>query len=361
MNCQFERPIMASTNVGNIAPTPIGSTGLVTVVDSVNIDAMSWFGDAELCSLISSSLAPSSRKRSMVSVAGDDITIERHVEKKLKYDPLVDISSDDKFLQFVDDIEEVESAPMSIHKSFSIQEEPFLRRISHDDITPITIESMPFVHDEVEGNHSSALRRVSASSTDSSSTSMDAAKVQEESSAPPSKTKIRRFQFEQWTLRYNNLKKFQAKHGHCLVNESHDDHDLAKWVKRQRYQYKLRTSQKHSTMTAQRIEALEGIGFIWNPHKAAWEERFNELLEFKRVNGHCNVPCTYDNQRLSSWVQAQRRQAKLSTLDSERFQRLANAGFEWKAPTNTKRRSSSASASPCAGEAIIRNNDCIKI
>ena len=347
MNFQVQRYSTAMLGMGDIAPTPIGSPGDVTVVDTVNMNDLSWFQDAEMCSLISSSFVPTTtqtRKREAI------LSVEGIISnKKRKYDPLDDcvVSSreEDKFFHLVDGIEDVDNAHISAYTNLSNihVEEPYLRRISQDSVSsPISIASMFVVQQEEQSkkNNTSLLRRVST--TISEAPSLEAKADLDEKAS--SKTKIRRFQFEQWTLRYDNLKKFQAQHGHCLVNESHEDHDLAKWVKRQRYQYKLKQNGCHSTMTDQRIEALEEIGFIWNPHRAAWEERFNELLEFKSTHGHCNVPCTYTNQRLSSWVQAQRRQAKLFTLDAERFQRLANVGFEWKAPTHTAKKRGSASS-----------------
>jgi Helicase associated domain len=100
--------------------------------------------------------------------------------------------------------------------------------------------------------------------------------------------------------------------------------------------------EKHSTMTTERASKLEELGFIWNSHTAAWEERLTELQSFKSTHGHCKVPTTYTEfPQLSAWVQAQRRQFKLkcqgmsSTLNSERIQKLATVGFDWEARKRT--------------------------
>ena len=61
---------------------------------------------------------------------------------------------------------------------------------------------------------------------------------------------------------------------------------LARWVKRQRYQYKLKIENKQSTMTDERIIMLENIGFIWDSHAAAWEEKLNELKEYTQLRGN---------------------------------------------------------------------------
>jgi len=69
----------------------------------------------------------------------------------------------------------------------------------------------------------------------------------------------------------------------------------------------------------------------------SWNARFQELLQFRRVNNHCLVPRIYhENPKLSQWVQKQRHQRKrkiqglFSTLSDERQELLDNmAGFCW--------------------------------
>lgn len=104
----------------------------------------------------------------------------------------------------------------------------------------------------------------------------------------------------------------------------------------ERYQHKLKMEGKPSTMTDERVLALNALGFVWNAHEAGWEERFNELLQFKAEKGHCNVPSLYKvNQKLATWVKCARRQYKLliagkkSNMTLERATRLASVGFVW--------------------------------
>ena len=67
-----------------------------------------------------------------------------------------------------------------------------------------------------------------------------------------------------------------------------------------------------------------------------WSERFEELVEFKNVHGHCLVPHSHpSNPQLSKWVIRQRYQYKLkkegqhSTLTDARQQALDLLGFIW--------------------------------
>jgi len=67
-----------------------------------------------------------------------------------------------------------------------------------------------------------------------------------------------------------------------------------------------------------------------------WMVRFNDLVEFKRVHGHCIVPLgNTDNLPLVHWVKRQRRMYKLKmagryhSLTDERYRLLDDLGFVW--------------------------------
>jgi len=151
-------------------------------------------------------------------------------------------------------------------------------------------------------------------------------------------TKFRPYQAEKWQERFDELVAFQRRGGHCLVPHTFPENPaLARWVKRQRYQYGLIQQNKTSSMTEDRIVILENIGFIWDSHEAAWQERLKELLEFKKIYGTCAVPSKYSpNQQLARWVKCQRRQYRLywegrpSNMNADRITALQNAGFEWR-------------------------------
>ncbi|CAJ1926233.1 unnamed protein product [Cylindrotheca closterium] len=164
--------------------------------------------------------------------------------------------------------------------------------------------------------------------------------------------RFRPYQEKQWREQFQKLIQYKLLHGHCCVPHSYqEDPILARWVKRQRYQYKkFHDSNPTSTMTTRRIQELESIGFIWHSHSSAWQEKLNELRIFKQQRGHCNVPSHYpENPALSTWVKCQRRQYKLymtgsssSTMTMERFQLLQSVGFVFDIQ-NVRRRSAAAS------------------
>jgi hypothetical protein len=156
--------------------------------------------------------------------------------------------------------------------------------------------------------------------------------------------RFRESHLEKWSQRFEDLVQFRHDFGHCLVPlEWSENPSLAHWVKRQRCQYKAKREGKHSTLTDERQISLEKMGFIWDSHRATWEERLNEIADFRERHCHCNVPSKYPkNPQLSIWVKCQRRQFKLflegrkSNMTRERIAKLSSIGFVWN-PRQRKR------------------------
>mmetsp|Transcript_4918 Transcript_4918/g.9143 ORF Transcript_4918/g.9143 Transcript_4918/m.9143 type:complete len:425 (-) Transcript_4918:289-1563(-) len=152
-----------------------------------------------------------------------------------------------------------------------------------------------------------------------------------------SDVKFRAYQAENWTEKFEELLEFRKENGHCLVPNLYPENpSLAQWTKRQRYQFKLRQNGQRSTITDERIRALDQVGFIWDSHAAIWSERLEELKQFREVFGHCNVPSRYEpNHQLAIWVKRQRRQYKNKLenkqhcMTDERQAALESIGFVW--------------------------------
>jgi len=150
--------------------------------------------------------------------------------------------------------------------------------------------------------------------------------------------RFRPYQNQQWCDRFEELKEFRRINGHCAVPYDHPANPtLARWVKRQRYQYKLYVEGRPSAMTEERMHLLEEMGFVWDTYMAAWERRMGELRRFQAMHGHANVPATYRvNRKLAAWVKCQRRQYKLfregkpSTLTLQRVGDLNQMNFQWR-------------------------------
>ena len=149
--------------------------------------------------------------------------------------------------------------------------------------------------------------------------------------------KFREYQAEIWTEKFEDLCEFKKNHGHCHVPHTYTANPaLAQWVKRQRYQYKLKVEGKRSTLTDDRVKLLNQIGFIWSSHDAVWEERLDDLLMYKQIHQDCVVPSNYPpNPQLAVWVKRQRRQYKFycegkpTSMTPERISSLEKLGFAW--------------------------------
>ena len=158
--------------------------------------------------------------------------------------------------------------------------------------------------------------------------------------------RFRPYQEGQWFEKFDELCRYRKANGNCLVPHTYKQNlPLARWVKRQRYQYKLMRDGKPSTMTEERAKALEEIDFVWDSQAAAWGERLSELRHYRCRFLHCNVPSNYnENPQLATWVKCQRRQYKLfmegkpSNMTPQRIRELGKLGFEWELRSYKKQR-----------------------
>ena len=89
-----------------------------------------------------------------------------------------------------------------------------------------------------------------------------------------------------------------------------EERELAGWVSRTNDSRREFESGKPSTLTCQRIKILSRAGFPWAKRMDdSWEENYNEIVEFWKVNGHSDVP-QRGNFSLGCWVNSQRKAYK---------------------------------------------------
>jgi hypothetical protein len=141
---------------------------------------------------------------------------------------------------------------------------------------------------------------------------------------------------DQWTENYEKLRSYRHEHGNCNVPSDYEHQSLYQFVSKQRMQYKRLQNGETNSLTPERIEKLESLGFVWNTNGARWMERYGELMRFQQENGHCNVPDKYSaNTKLGSWVRNQRVQyrnlqsKKKSRMTPSRIALLEKIGFQW--------------------------------
>lgn len=138
-----------------------------------------------------------------------------------------------------------------------------------------------------------------------------------------------------WNEMFSKLEDFKKQHGHIRVGEGAYASDpefarLRKFVQNARTAYKEYESGKRTTNKPHRMVALERLGVF----VGRWEERYNELIEYKNTHGHCNVPTkSKENKKLGYWVGLQRseykkyKDGKHHQMPQERLKLLTDIGF----------------------------------
>lgn len=109
-------------------------------------------------------------------------------------------------------------------------------------------------------------------------------------------------------------------------------------VNKQRMEKKKLDRGERSSMTTERLQALQSVGFQWAKLKGdvSWNQKYTELLEYRSVFGDCNVPTKYrTNPALGRWVSTQRSQFKefqaglVTHITDQRISHLEKIGFRW--------------------------------
>lgn len=142
---------------------------------------------------------------------------------------------------------------------------------------------------------------------------------------------------EVWSQRLKELEDFKSAQGHCEVPKGWKDNPkLASWVKSQR------ALKKKGKMTAERVAALDDVGFAWSATgvrgtgprrpseklRAAWMKRYEELSEYKARYGTTLVR-KHHSKELARWVRKQRELRRRDRLVPERQEMLSSIDFTW--------------------------------
>lgn len=92
-----------------------------------------------------------------------------------------------------------------------------------------------------------------------------------------------------WEARYTELQAYQLEHGHTRVPRSHPT--LGEWVHTQRSNHRRTTQEGASTKQRDRLAKLYAIGFEFTTKGArkTWDDRFEQLVDFRRTHGHVRV------------------------------------------------------------------------
>jgi len=156
---------------------------------------------------------------------------------------------------------------------------------------------------------------------------------------------------KKWKKRFNDLKEFKDVHDHFIVPTTKGEklRKLSIWMRRQR-EYRSKSS-----LSEDRIQMLDGIGFPWKVNKT-WEENYEELVEFWKKNHHSKVPSkTESYSSLYSWSKTQRRRYHKSSITPEQRDMLDDIGFDWGIPKKRKNKEKIDYDSESEDEALVES------
>lgn len=146
---------------------------------------------------------------------------------------------------------------------------------------------------------------------------------------------------ERFTKWLDLLKKYRDEHGNVLISndfEMEDGEKLGQWCQNAR---RLR---RNNSISTERIEALDSIGFVWDVYDAYWEEGYSHAVEYHSEHRNLNIPKRYkceDGYRLGLWISTQRRVStgRISgNLTDEKKEKLTALGMKWSSTPKTTER-----------------------
>jgi hypothetical protein len=164
---------------------------------------------------------------------------------------------------------------------------------------------------------------------------------------------------EIWMNHYNELCEYRTKTGHLTVYRKSAQRGLGEWCHNQREQYKADMRGESTSLTKERIQLLEELGFIWgnkingdgslnpNPNRIprpeknhqkqneVWSNHLQELREYQTQHGLTRVPYMVSGN-LGKWIRKLRwynrlneEHGKSTPLTAERKKLLDEMGFNW--------------------------------
>jgi hypothetical protein len=101
-----------------------------------------------------------------------------------------------------------------------------------------------------------------------------------------------------WEERYAQLLEYKVEHGHVNVPQMYPE--LGNWVHRQRQNYSRVKRGLESNMTAEKIEKLKSIGFVFLTRKSPLESRQDDGGQKKKKPGKSKKAQEADEESESS-------------------------------------------------------------
>jgi len=160
------------------------------------------------------------------------------------------------------------------------------------------------------------------------------------------KNQRRKVKSKRFYERIEELKVFKSQNGHCRVSRNcSTNYSLGSWCHSMRVSYRATKKQginETPILAQEQINALDELGFDWSlkePRQMkSFDERLEDLKEFKQNFGHTRVPTGYEkNPSLAYWCNNVKNAYKMKNtgkkqyiaLNQERIKALEQIGFEF--------------------------------
>ena len=121
-----------------------------------------------------------------------------------------------------------------------------------------------------------------------------------------------------------------AKHGDDVKgSENGNTTALSHWMQHQH----LRMKSKHSgfenvtPITDEEELVLDQVCFPWTNKDKLWDLKYQKLVIFHEIHGHCKVP---RDDEIGDWVGYQQKSMKRNTMPEKRINQLQLLGFQWR-------------------------------
>ncbi|MFF6888600.1 Helicase associated domain protein [Streptomyces sp. NPDC012421] len=133
---------------------------------------------------------------------------------------------------------------------------------------------------------------------------------------------------------------FHAEHGHLDIPLRHKTADgirVGQWL------VKARQFRRRGWLPADRIEALERLGVVWDPAEARWRQGYQRAADWHARHGHLDVAVS-DDKTLAHWLVHQRQYRRAGKLAETRIELLDRIGMIWEHRDNAFQRNLDALA-----------------
>ena len=145
---------------------------------------------------------------------------------------------------------------------------------------------------------------------------------------------------DKWVPMFRLLREYRITNGHCKVREK-DDKKLSTWIKNQKFFFTNTVGKKKgSKLSPEKILKLESLGFEFGSKHTpppSWEEMCEQLKNYKKRIGNCDVPHNDTNPTpLAKWLAFQRKEymhfrfGRPSLITLEQIRILNELGVNWK-------------------------------